>query len=905
MRQFRPASFLLSIILLLSLAPVLADTNAANDDPAELLRNLQIHRILEADIKEQAARKWFTTPSNKTANMARYDVHHYHLDLNLNPATEVLNGVMTMSAHVVDTDLGRVELHLDNNMSVLAVSSGGTAATHTHSGGILAINLDRTYISGESFTVAVTYSGNPEGGAFGWSSHSGKDMIWTLSEPYGAREWWPCKDLNTDKADSLDVIVSVPDNLVVASQGLLVSETSDGSTRTYHWQSGYPINTYLVSLAIHPYTRYSDWYTPQAGGDPMEIQYFVYPENYPGGTGDYYLTPDMIDVFAQVYGEYPFIDEKYGHADFVWGGGMEHQTISSMGFYFEDLITHELAHQWWGDMVTCADFGHIWLNEGFATWSEALWAEHRYGFETYKAYMAGAAYYGAGTIFVEDPYTQNIFSSDLSYNKASWVVHMLRGILGDEDFYAGLALYRGNHEYGSATTADLQAALESISGRDLEAFFQQWIYGEYFPIYEMGWTNGPGAGEITVDIDQVQTNTGVFTMPVPLSITTDLGTEVVKVENDQASQSFVIPVSGTVQSVELDPDRWILRQVREIVSSPSLAEGVLLVNGVSWNTYGSEITDAYNARAFWGDTPIQFWDNFAEPAGGYPATLPAPLGHGRVPASVIGRFSTVIWVGNNYGGDLPMWTESPILSYLEAGGNVLLMTRRAGDFLEGDLQDYLGLTLSADDRTLNNCVAGPASLEDIAFIGAQSYNDVFSTIVGTETTILFRETVSFGGPRVTGAVAIPAGGGTSRPDGGRFALISGRPYRMDATDLQTNVETILADYLLEPYTPPVTAVGDEIPAAETRLGQNFPNPFNPRTVIPFSLEKAGRVDLDIFDARGRLVVHLLEGEYPAGSHTVAWTAQDEGGRALPSGVYFARMRNDNGATRTSRMVLVR
>jgi len=160
---------------------------------------------------------------------------------------------------------------------------------------------------------------------------------------------------------------------------------------------------------------------------------------------------------------------------------MEHQTLTSMGGWSEDLISHELAHQWWGDMVTCEDFGHIWLNEGFATWSEAYWAEQYYDFATYRQYMDIASYYGAGTIFVEDPLSENIFDGNLSYNKGSWVVHMLRGVLGDTDFFAGLALYRSSHLYGSATTEQLQTALETVSGQDLTAFFQQWIYGEYFP----------------------------------------------------------------------------------------------------------------------------------------------------------------------------------------------------------------------------------------------------------------------------------------------------------------------------------------------------------------------------------------------------------------------------------------
>jgi len=581
------------------------------------------HRAAEALSKERTAKNMLAAEAKMTANQAMYDVHHYDLDLVVSPSTTTLSGIVTTTAEVTGVSISTLDLDFSTGMTVSSVRAGGVATTFSRAGAVLTVNLDQTYITGETVVVEVTYSGNPSGGSFGWSSHAGEDMIWTLSEPFGARDWWPCKDLNSDKADSVTITVEVPDNLIVASNGLMLSDTDNGATRTFVWHTNYGIAPYLVSLAIYPYQTYSDWYTPLGGGDQMEVQFYVYPDHFAVVQPTYALTVPMIGVFAAAFGEYPFVNEKYGHAEFVWGGGMEHQTLTSMGGWSEDLISHELGHQWWGDMVTCADFSHIWLNEGFATWSEAYWAEQTYGVATYQSYMAAASFYGPGTIIIEDPLTQNIFDSNLTYNKGSWIVHMLRGVVGDTDFFAGLALYRANHLYGSATTADLQAVMESVSGRDLTAFFQQWIYGEYFPIYESSWAVGPAAGEITVTIDQVQSNTGVFEMPITLRIVTDQGTTDVVVENDQLSQNFVIQVVGTVESVTLDPDRWILRQILTTVSNAPLDQGVLLVNGVSWDTYGTEITTAYEAKAFWGNTPITFWDTFAEPGAGYPSTLQA------------------------------------------------------------------------------------------------------------------------------------------------------------------------------------------------------------------------------------------------------------------------------------------
>ncbi len=892
-------------LLVLVFQPVLAAETPWDDDPESFRQDVLEHRRLEAELKSSLVKGLAAAVAARTANQDLFDVHHYDLDLDLNPTTRILTGTVITTAEVTGTSLSTLDLNLAANMTVLGATAGGAPVTTSRSGDVLTVNLDRSYALGETVVVTVSYSGNPAGEYFGWSSYAGSPMIWTLSEPFGARAWWPCKDLNTDKADSLDIRVTVPSSLIVASQGLLVSDTTMGSERTFHWKTNYPTATYLVSLAIHPYARYSDWYAPLAGGDPMEVQYFIYPSHVGVVEPTYDLTVPMIGAFAGAYGEYPFIEEKYGHAEFVWGGGMEHQTLTSMGGYSEDLISHELAHQWWGDMVTCADFGHIWLNEGFATWSEAYWAEHEYGTAVYDQYMVFAAYYGAGTIFVEDPLTQNIFDSNLSYNKGSWIVHMLRGVLGDADFFAGLQAYRAAFEYGSATTEQLRDVMESVSGQDLDAFFQQWIYGEYFPVYTLAWVPGPGAGEITVTIGQVQTGTGLFTMAIPLRIETDQGTLDVTVQNSQASENYVIPVTGQVASVVLDPDDRILCQVQTTVSNPSFAEGILLVNGVHWDTYGSEITSAYADRAFSGNQPFSFWDCFSEPAAGYPAELPAPLGHGAVPADILGNYSTVIWVGNNYNGDLAPWGETPVLSFLEAGGNLLLLSRMSASFLQGDLQVYAGVTWMEQEVTLGSCVAAQPGLVNIPFTGTQSWNDVFQPAVGSGSTLLFTDPTGYSGTWGTGVIAVPPAGGSYRSDGGKLAHIAGRPYRMDHAALRADVTFILENYFGEPYDSLSPAPDRQVPSGPVLLGANHPNPFNPLTVIPVSTPAASRLRLEIFDARGRLVRRLADEVFAAGEHQVRWDGQDEAGRASPSGVYFVRLQDERGSVQTRGMVLVR
>jgi len=881
--------------LLLALLPVLAGAAAAaipGDGPGD---EPFAHRRAEAARKAVLHEGLAKAIAARTANQDLYDVVHYDLDLDLDPDSDTLAGTVAVSAVVTGLELEEMDLDLAANMSVSAATSDGTPATWARAGDLVTIDLDRAYANGETVTVTVSYDGDPTGDAFGWDSAGGQDMIWTLSEPYGAREWWPCKDLNTDKADSLDIRVTVPDHLIVASNGLIVSDVDNGATRTFHWRTGYPTATYLVSLAVHPYTTFSHWYTPLAGGDPMEVQYYVYPDHYDDVQANYALTVPMIETFAQGFGEYPFVDEKYGHAEFNWGGGMEHQTITSLGGWSEDLISHELAHQWWGDMITCADFRHIWLNEGFATWCEAYWKEQTESVSIYRSYMDYAAYYGAGTIFVEDPTDfGEIFDVSLSYNKASWVVHMLRGVMGDADFFAGLSDYRAQHGYGSATTEQFRDLMEAASGLELDAFFEQWIYGEYFPTYRYSWTAAPGG--VSVIVEQVQTLTGLFTMPIVLRVTTDLGVEDFTVQNSLDLETYELAVAGVVQSVQLDPDDWILKNTETVYPAPTFDAGLLVVNGVDWNTYDAEIRAAYADSVFWGDHDFTFWDTFLEPSGGYPASLPEPAGHGTVPGPVIASHSAVVWVGNNYplGSDLNDWQGTPILEYLESGGNVLLLTRMTSDYTAGDLDAYTGVSWAETGVTLTECVADQAGLVDIPLTGTQTWNDVFWTSgLPARSSPLFLDTSGFGSERGAGAYTVPPGGGTHREDGGRFAFVCGRPYRMGHDALRANVQTILDDLFGEPYSPP-TAVDDGAAPVRPRRLAVHPNPFNPRTEIRFSLQRAGAVELAVYDVAGRLVRTLLDGALPAGDHEAVWRGLDTRGRAVSSGTYYARLGTAEG-----------
>ncbi|MBP2680634.1 MAG: hypothetical protein H6Q78_497, partial [Candidatus Krumholzibacteriota bacterium] len=403
---------------------------------------------------------------------------------------------------------------------------------------------------------------------------------------------------------------------------------------------------------------------------------------------------------------------------------------------------------------------------------------------------------------------------------------------------------------------------------------------------------------------QLQTNF-VYTMPIDVTVTTAAGDTTLVVWNDLASQQFTLTVEGEPIGVTLDKDQWILRTIEEPILHPTFHRGILVVNGVDLSYYGTEIWSAYQDSVFWGAYDMSFWDCFEETYLGYPANVPPPLGHGRVPPDTLQQFSTVVWVGNNFNGDLVKWTETPILSYLEAGGNVLLMSRYGQDFVDPPLREYLGITWrELATITLNSCVAAHPSMIGMNRTSTQNTCAVFDTSLATaESRLLFKETTSFSTHRGIGAIRQPAAGGTQRGDGGKFAFVSGRPYRWQHSQLRTNVETILGSFFDEPYLP--TGVPGGAPrAAAFALEQNHPNPFNPTTTIRFTLDAKSQATLRVYDVAGRMVATVLSRELPAGEHRAAWDGRNAKGEAVASGVYFYRL-SAGGRTATKKMLLLR
>jgi len=512
------------------------------------------------------------------------DVTYYKLNLTVGVNPSSLSGIVTITAKSKLSGLYSIFLDLKNSLAVSSVTVKGTSVKFTQtSDHRLNITLDRYYVYEEEFSLEIKYAGVPvagsgmiSNGSFQfYDSNAKKDIIATLSQPYGARDWWPSKDTPADKVDSSDVWITCSSNFVGVSNGKLVETlTNANNTKTYKWHNSYPIANYLISIAVTNYQTINDQfeYSP---GKFFPIVHYVYPEkNDATRKAAVAKTINIMKIYSEKFGDYPFLKEKYGHAEFAWGGGMEHQTVTSMGtgaMNSENTIAHELGHQWFGDKVTCKDWQNIWLNEGFASYTECVYREGAYGISDFNSYVnnfMNQAKTARGSIYVQDISSESeIFNGARSYKKGAVVLHMLRGVVGNDKFFQILKEYNAEPgiAYNVATTEDFQRIAERVYGKSLEYFFEQWIYGENYPKYTVGWSAKQASGDIfdlTFRLRQnMNTEPHFFTMPVQIKITTNKSTIFTTVYNDQQDQSWVIPISGQPLTVTMDPENWLLKDI--------------------------------------------------------------------------------------------------------------------------------------------------------------------------------------------------------------------------------------------------------------------------------------------------------------------------------------------------------
>ena len=530
---------------------------------AQFMGNRRIEEI--AMMEKKAFAKIFTEETTTQAS-GNFTVHYYRCEWVVDPAINYIRGKVTAYFDII-SPVGNIVFDLSHLLDVDSVSLHNNLLSFSQSlNETVSIDLGRTYNEGEKDSLSIYYNGAPDtaNSSFVQSTHEGVPVLWTLSEPYGAKDWWPCRNGLDDKADSIDIYITHPSAYRASSNGLLQSETANGNTTVTHYKHHYPIASYLVAMAVTNYSVFTQ--NVQLGNISLPVISYAYPEDLDDFQNRTYLMIQALQLYHSLFGDYPFINERYGQTQFGLRGGMEHQTNSFIGSTNEDLMAHELAHQWFGDKVTCASWEDIWLNEGFAAWSADFLYMKNFSPAYYNAYveggLAGAVSKPDGSVWVDDTTSASrIFDGRLTYAKGGFLVRMLEWTLGDSLFFKGIRQYLEDPEvkYGFAHVADLQRNLEAISGMNLDYFFRQWFYGQGYPTFTVQWRQNLN-NYAHINISQATSHPSVKFYRVPLQIVFKNATQqkAFIIQDTINNQEQWLDIGFKADSMLIDPDHYLL-----------------------------------------------------------------------------------------------------------------------------------------------------------------------------------------------------------------------------------------------------------------------------------------------------------------------------------------------------------
>jgi len=515
-----------------------------------------------------------------------YDVHFYGLNISVSSTSTFVSGDVTIGASVLVDKLDTFAVELIPEMTVdSAFLNGSILETPVRDANNVLFPVSSALSKGTSFSVKIYYHGtSPTEGFFSgvttaYNAIWKKYVAWTLSEPFAAKTWFPVKEDLKDKADSAWIFITVDSNYMAGSEGLLtrVVDLGNGKKR-FEWKTQYPIDYYLLSFAVADYRDFSFYAHPDnPAGDSVLVQNYIY-------NSDEYLlqhqsqierTGDFIELYVKLFGPYPFRKEKYGHCLTELAGGMEHQTMTTLGDFGFDLVAHELGHMWFGDNVTCADWSNIWVNEGFATYADYLANEYIYGDSIAQIFMTKAQNYAmsqpGGSIYIpeDEIYMGNewrIFNGRLSYDKGAAILHQLRHeINNDTVFFRILKTYQTQFAGGVATGDDFKSVVNAVTGDDYTWFFDQWYYGEGYPVYSIEWYDTANVLHLTITQTTSTDNPGFFEMWMDYKIVFADGRDtLIRLQQTANTNIFTVPVSGQVQQIIVDPNAWTLEQVSNI-----------------------------------------------------------------------------------------------------------------------------------------------------------------------------------------------------------------------------------------------------------------------------------------------------------------------------------------------------
>jgi aminopeptidase N len=537
-------------------------------------------QTLQRSASATATRQPFSKPgAPKQAERVRtFDVRHIKGELTLDIKKSEIRGTVTHTIAPLYPGLDLITLDCGEDLKVSGVAIDSKDCKFECKSGELSVSLGRAYGLDDVIKLAVTYSGSPKKGVRFVqpdSEHPKRGVcVWTIGEPEDARHWIPCYDYPNERLTS-EMIVTVAKPLSVVSNGTLVStkENADG-TSTFHWKMDSLLTTYLLSVTAGEFAVFHD------NLDDLPVDYYVL-KDVDEATARRTLgkTPRMIEFFNKKIGT-PYAYAKYAQVCLPeFGGGMEHTSATTMTDAIlvdatahlendaDSIVGHELAHQWFGDLLTCRDWSHIWLNEGFASYFDALFTEYDKGDDAFRIAMANelTSYLGTDRQYrrpiVESRYDDAWRMFDgVTYAKGACVLHALRGLIGDEAWWRGIRLYVAKHKDQNVVTEDFRKAMDEASGRDLGWFFDQWVLHGGHPELAARWHYEDEDKTLRVNVEQTQATddgTPLFRLPTTVEVEDESGMREIPVVIDGKAQEFVIPASRRPKMVRIDPKGWI------------------------------------------------------------------------------------------------------------------------------------------------------------------------------------------------------------------------------------------------------------------------------------------------------------------------------------------------------------
>ncbi len=561
-----------------------------------------------------------TAQSTAVPKENMYDLKFYHLNINIERASLFVSGNVRSIAKVVTTNLDSFAFVLHQNHTIDSVYVNGAKRNFVRRDSLVMATAGTPIAQNQLFDAIVYYRGTctTAGGSaigngynMGTSGSWGNQVTWSLSESLCAYHWFPCKQDLRDKIDSSWVYATTDSANMVGSNGLLKNIVTIGNKKRYEWKSNYPIDYYLISVATAKYKPYILYAKPQyLTNDSILVQNFIYDNainNTAWATQKTALNriTETIEKQSDLFGMYPFYKEKYGHCMAPFGGGMEHQTMTSLGFFDFELDAHELGHQWWGDNVTCAAWKDIFINEGWASYSEYLCHQYMTGTGTtatqkmLDVHTSVMSQVGGSSYFTNaDTMNANvIFSSRLTYDKGSAIIHSLRyEINNDSVFFPAIRAFQNTYAKSTASVIDFKNFMEAQSGLNFTQFFNQWYYGQGYPTFSVSWNQSNNVFYLkSTQAQSFPSSVPLFMTHVDYRITRSaMPDTIVRLYHGQTVENYTIALTGSVTSIGVDPNNWILNKVGTNTKDINLSASELDANSVMVFVGPNPTSDALN-----------------------------------------------------------------------------------------------------------------------------------------------------------------------------------------------------------------------------------------------------------------------------------------------------------------------